>query len=143
MSTRTKIFAAAAALGVLVIVLARSEEPSAQLRALEADRMATYVPPGGTLVDADSQNEGFSLGKPGSARLTRLFKLSAGSSAPALADARSTATAAGWKLADELGAKRVASGRLELVVVLVEDARLLPDGVQPPALSVSLRHLGE
>jgi hypothetical protein len=146
-STRTKILAAAAVLGVLVIVLARGEESSAQLRALEADRMATYVPPGGTLVDSDSQNEGSSLGKPVSARLTRLFKLGAGAgaggSAPALADATATATSAGWKLAGELGTKRVASGRLELTVVLVEDARLLPDGVQPPALSVSLRHLGE
>ena len=31
--------------------------------------MATYVPPGGTLVDTDSQNEGTTLGKPVLARV--------------------------------------------------------------------------
>ena len=65
MSTRTKILAAVGALAFLVIVLSRGgEESSAQLQALEADPMATYVPPGGTLVDTDTQNEGTSLGKP-------------------------------------------------------------------------------
>ncbi len=110
--------------------------------------MATYAPPGGKLVDTDSQNEGSSLGKPVSARLTRLFQLGAGGSAQALADAREQATAAGW---NQVGAddedvfvadKRVASGRIELGVTLLEDARLLPDDVDPPALLVSLRHQG-
>ena len=65
MSTRTKILAAVAVLAVLVIVLTRGgEAPSAQLQALEGDPMASYVPPGGTLVDTVTQKEGTSLGKP-------------------------------------------------------------------------------
>ncbi len=151
MSTRTKILAAAAALGVLVIVLARGEEPSAQLRALEADRMAAYVPPGGTLVDTDSQNEGTSLGKPVSARYTRMFEIAAGTGEPALDHARAAATAAGWVVHPPSRAfpnvfvadKTVPSGRVELGVALFLDSRLLPDGVTPPTLQVSLRHLGE
>ena len=59
--------------------------------------MASYVPPGGTLVDTDSQNEGTSLGKPVS-RLSyaRMFELSAAAAAQALDHAREAAVAAGW-----------------------------------------------
>ena len=146
MSTRTKILAAVAALGLLVIVLSRGEEePSAQRRALEDDPMTSYVPPGGTLVDTDSRNEGTSLGKPVEASITRLFQLRA--SAQALDHARAAATDAGWKVAQTtdrgfLAKRRAASGRLELAVTLIEDALLLPDDLEPPALTVSLRHLG-
>ena len=71
MSTRTKILAAVAVLAVLVIVLSRGgEESSAQLQALEDDPMAAYVPPGGTFVDTETQNEGTSLGRPVSAQYT-------------------------------------------------------------------------
>ena len=152
MSTRTKLFAAAAALGVLVLALSRGEEPTAQRRALEADRMATYVPPGGTLVDADAQNEGTSLGKPVSARYTRLFELAPGSAERALEHARAAAVAAGWAPLEPTPSsgfpevfsadKRVPTGRLELGVTLFQDSRVLPDDVEPPALLVSLRHLG-
>ena len=38
--------------------------------------------------------------------------------------------------------KRAASGRLELAVVEFRDALLLPKDVKPPALQISLRHLG-
>ena len=147
MTTRTKLFAAAAALGVLVLALSRGDEPSERLGALRVDPMATYAPPGGDLVDTDAQNEGASLGEPVPARYTRLFQLGTGGTR-ALADARSAAIAAGWKRlggpASEtfVGTKRVPSGRIELTLVLVEDSRLLPDGVKPPALSVSLHHLG-
>ena len=92
MSTRTKILAGVAVLAVLVIVLARGEEPSAQLQALEDDPMAAYVPPGGTLVDTDSQNEGTALGKPVSASYTRMFELGAGAAARAVEHARAAAT---------------------------------------------------
>jgi hypothetical protein len=145
LSTRTKILAAVAALALLVIVLSRGEEPSAQRRALEDDPMASYVPPGGTLVDTDSRNEGTSLGKPVEASTTRLFQLRA--SAQALDHVRDAATDAGWTVAQTtdrgfLAERRAASGRLELAVTLIEDALLLPDDLEPPALTVSLRHLG-
>ena len=81
MSTRTKILAAVAVLAVVVIALSRGEEPDARLQGLKSDPMASYVPPGGTLVDSDSQNEGTSLGKPVSATYTRMFELTANAAA--------------------------------------------------------------
>jgi hypothetical protein len=145
-STRTKILAAVAALAVLVMVLGRGEEPSARLQALEADPMATYVPSGGTLVDTDSQNEGSSLGKPVSARYTRMFQLSPGAAARALEHAREAAEASGWVQVGRnervyAADKRVPSGRIDLAVTLFRNSLLLPDDVKPPALLVSLRHL--
>ncbi|MEO5576733.1 MAG: hypothetical protein ABIR67_02135 [Gaiellaceae bacterium] len=147
MSTRTALFVAAAAVGVLVIALARGEEPSGQQRALRDDPMATYVPQVGTLVDTDSQNEGSALGKPMFARFSRIFKLPAGSSERALRDAREAAVAAGWS---EVGSndrvfsadKQLPTGGARLGITLLEDPRLLRDDVEPPALLVSLRHLG-
>ena len=149
MSTRTKILAAVAVLAVLVIVLSRGgEESSAQLRALEDDPMAAYVPPGGTLVDTETQNEGTSLGKPVAAQYARMFELATAAAAGALEHSRAAAVAAGWTLTEKPGErgfvaeKRAASGRLELAVVRFRDALLLPAGVKPPALQISLRHLG-
>lgn len=148
MSTRTKILAAVAALAVLVVLLSRGEEPSARLEALKDDPMATYVPEGGTLVDADTQNEGTSLGKPVSAQYTRIFELTAAAAAGALERAREAAVAAGWTQAGTSGErgfvaeKRAPSGRLELAVTEFRDSLLLPDDVTPPALQVGLRHLG-
>ncbi len=146
MSTRTKILAAVAALGLLVIVLARGGEPSPERQALEDDPIASYVPPGGTLVDTDSQNAGTSLGKQVDATYTRLFQLRESAAPQALAHARAAAVAAGWTVTETTGRgflaeRRVLSGRLELAVSLVEDSLLLPDDVAPPALSVSLSHL--
>ena len=148
MSTRAKILAGVAALAVLVLALSGGDEPSARVQALEADPMATYVPPGGELVDTDTQNEGVSLGKPVRARYTRMFALPPGSSARALADARAAAEAAGWIQVGRTDAqvfaadKRVPSGRIELGVTVFRDSLLLPDDVQPPALLISLRHNG-
>jgi hypothetical protein len=147
LSTRTKVFVVAAALAVVVLVLARGEEPSEQMQALRDDPMASYAPTGGRLVDTESQNEGTSLGRPVLATYTRLFQLPGGSAGP-LEDARSAAAAAGWELTaatagkSVVGSKRVGSGPIELTLVLVEDPRLLPKDVKSPALSVSLRHLG-
>jgi hypothetical protein len=145
-STRTKILAAVAALGLLVIVLARGGEPSPERQALEDDPMASYAPPGGTLVDTDAGNAGTSLGKQVDAAYTRLFQLRESAAPQALAHARAAATADGWTVTETarrgfLAERRVPSGRLELAVTLVEDALLLPDDVAPPALSVSLSHL--
>ena len=149
MSTRTKILAAVAVLAVLVIVLTRGgEESSAQLQALEGDPMAAYVPPGGTLVDTVTQKEGTSLGKPVPAQYARMFELSAAAAPEALDHAHDAAVAAGWtrtKASGERGfvaEKRAASGRLELAVVQFRDALLLPADVKPPALQITLRHLG-
>jgi hypothetical protein len=148
-STRTKILAAVGALAALVLLLSRGGgESSAQLQALEDDAMASYVPPGGTLVDTDSKNEGTSLGKPVQAQLTRLFQVRAGQGQVALADAREAATADGWTPVGPatqrafVAEKELSEGRAGLTVTLVEDERLLPEGVKPPALSVSLRDLG-
>ena len=148
MSTRTKILVGVAALAVLVLALSRGGEPSSELTALEADPMATWTPPGGALVDTDSQSGGTVLGEPVSASYTRLFTVPASSAARALDDAEAAAKDAGWQSTSRSAKrsfsaeKRDASGRLALDVVLVEDERLLPDGVAPPALSVNLRHLG-
>ncbi len=147
MSTRTKILAAVAALAVLVIVLSRGEEPDARLQGLKSDPMATYMPPGGTLVDAKSENEGTSLGKPVSASYTRMFELGADAAAQALDHAGEAAVAAGWKIGEReprafVAEKTLPSGRAELVVGLFRDSLLLPKDVTPPALQISLRGLG-
>ena len=149
MSTRTKILVAVAALAVLVIALSRGgDEPSARLQTLEADPMATYAPPGGTLVDTDSQSEGTVLGEPVSASYTRIFELGAAAVAQALEHAREAAVAAGWTTEGEpnergfVAGKREQSGPVELGVSLFRDSRLLPDDVKPPALQITLRHLG-
>jgi hypothetical protein len=148
LSTRTKILAAVAALAVLVIALSRGGEPSPQLQQLQDDPMASYVPPAGTLIDSDSRGEGTSLGRPVQAQVTRLFQLAAGQGQRALADARDEAAASGWTMVGTptgrgfVARKQLADGRGELTAALVEDPRLLPKDAKPPALSVSLRHLG-
>ena len=145
MSTRTKILAAVAALALLVIVLARGGEPSPQRQALEDDPMASYVPPGGTLVNTTSENEGTSAGVYTDATFTREFQLPSGRGNEAVRDARAAAKAAGWvvgtsgaKVFD--ASKRVASGRVVLHVALLENPHLLPKGTKPPVLIVLLRH---
>jgi hypothetical protein len=150
-SLRSVVVAAATVgVGLLVFVLVRGEEPSAQLRALEADPLAVYVPQGGTLVDTSSQNEDTTFGKPISARLSRTFELAPGTAERSLQDARAAATAAGWVPLPPSSAfpnvvvasKRVPSGRIELGVTVLDDARVAARGMRPPALLVSLRHLG-
>jgi len=146
-STRTKILAAVAVLAVLVIALSRGEEPDARLQALKSDPTATYMPPGGTLVDTKSENAGTSLGKPVPASYTRMFELGADAAADALDHARAAAVAAGWKVGQReprafVAEKTLPSGRAELVVSLFRDSLLLPNDVRPPALQISLRGLG-
>ena len=149
MSTRTKILAGVAALAVLVIVLSRGGAPGPELQQLQDDPMAEYVPPGGALIDSASRNAGTSLGRPVEAQLTRLFQLPAQGGKDALADARDEAAAAGWMPAGTASERgfvartQLDDGEAELTVTLVEDARLLPEGAEPPALSVNLRRLRE
>jgi hypothetical protein len=149
LSTRTKILAAVAALAVLVIALSRGGETSPEVQQLQDDPMASYVPSGGTLIDSDSRGEGTSLGRPVHAQVTRLFQLAAGQGQSALADAGEEATARGWTTFGTptdrafVARKQLPGGRAELTVTLVEDERLLPKDAKPPALSVSLRRLGQ
>ena len=149
MSTRTKILVAVGALAVIVIALSRGGEPSPEVQQLRDDPIASYVPPGGTLIDSDSRGAGTSLGRPVQARLTRLFQLGAGQGQRALADAGDAAEARGWAAVSTptdrafVARKQLPGGRAELTVTLVEDARLLPKDAKPPALSVSLRQLGQ
>jgi hypothetical protein len=146
-STRTKILLVVAALAVLVIALSRGGKPTPEVVSLEGDRMAAYVPPGGTLVDTDRQTGGSVLGTPVSASYTRLFELARADAARSLAETEAAARKAGWRTIQASNGhgfsaeKRVGTGRLALAVVLVKDGRLLPDGVDPPALSVNLRRL--
>jgi hypothetical protein len=148
LSTRTKILAAVAALAVFVIALSRGGAPSPELQQLNEDPMASYVPPSGTLIDSESRSEGTSLGRPVDAQVTRLFQLPASQGKRALADARDDAAASGWKTVGNpsgrgfVARKQLTDGRGELTVALVQDPRLLPEEAKPPALSVSLRHLG-
>jgi hypothetical protein len=143
-STRTKILAAVAALAVLVIVLSRGEDPDARLQGLKSDPTASYMPPGATLVDAKSENEGTSLGKPVPASYTRMFELGADAAGDAIDHAREAAVAAGWEVGERqprafVAEKTLPSGRAELVVSLFRDSLLLPKDVAPPALQISLR----
>ncbi len=148
MSARTAILAAAAALGVLAIALARSGGPSDRVRALEADPIAAYVPPGGRLVHTSSQNEGSALGKPVFARYIRMFQLTGRSSKQSFAAARTKAKASGWIAVGKpdphvfVADKHAPSGRIELGITLFGDPLLLPNDVKPPALLISLRHNG-
>ena len=151
MSRRAGILVATAALGVVVFALLPGRGPSAQVRALKADAMAGYVPQGGTLVQTRSQNEGTALGKPVRAELSRMFELTAGGADARLQQARAAAKSAGWThLTPDFtvaGAtafsakKRGPAGRTELDVTFYADSTLLGDGVEPPALRVTLRRL--
>ena len=127
------------------------DEDSAQLDALRADPMASYVPPGGELVDTEEQREGeTTLGKPQQAKLSRLFALS-GDGEDALDDALAAAEDAGWNLDGEpqqsvggvvgLGSRTLETGQARIAVTLYADGSALRDDVSPPALKVSLEHL--
>lgn len=119
---------------------------SAQLRALQADPMARYVPESSRLTRAHSSPEGVSLGKPHQAKLTRLFTLS-GAPRTRLEAAVRHARASGWRLERTLhgavGEKRLARGRAVLTISLLLEEGLLPSELQPPVLTLGLTHLGE
>ena len=106
--------------------------------------MASYVAPGGR---SSTPTPGTRARPRQAGRSLVHAALSGAPSAQALDLARAAATEAGWTVGETtergfLAERRVASGRLELAVTLIEDAQLLPDDLEPPALSVSLRHLG-
>lgn len=152
MSNKSIVVAAAAVLAVAAAIAVWSrDEASAQLRALRADPMATYAPPGGELVDTDEQNEGTTFGKPVAARVSRMFELPAGDAERELADAVAAAVAAGWTIEGEperslgdlvaLGDRELPTGRAQLALTLFTGVRPVPGGISAPALRVSLEHL--
>ena len=152
MPNKAVLIAAAAVLAVAAAIAVRSRDaPSEQLRALQTDPIAAYAPPGGELVDTDEQNEGTTLGKPVRARYTRLFAVGGANPERVLDEAIAAAEAAGWTVEGGrrqgvgglvgLGDKRLATGRAQLGLTVFTDARVLRDGVSPPALKVSLEHL--
>jgi hypothetical protein len=151
-SNKAILAAAAVVLLVAAAIAVRSgKEPSAQLRALQADPMAEYAPAGAALVDTDEQNEGTTFGKPVAARSVRLFAVSGASPERVLADALAAAEAAGWTLEQPQrsalgglvaqGSKRLPTGTARLGLTIFLDATVLPDDARPPALRVSLEHL--
>lgn len=153
MSNKAIVVAAAAVLAVAAaIALWARDEPSAQLQALQADQIAEYEPAGGELVDTDEQNEGKTFGKPVAARYARLFVLPAANPEGALEDALAAAKAAGWSVEEPRhgalgglvgqGSKQLSTGPARLAMTLFLDATVLPDDVRPPALRISLEHLG-
>lgn len=153
MSGKAIVVAAAAVLAVAAAIALRSRDaPSPQLRALQSDPMAQYVPQGGKLADTDEQNEGTTFGKPVAARYVRLFGLPSSDPEGALEDAIAAAEAAGWTVEGARrgslggivgqGTKRLSTGTAHLGLTLFLDATVLRDSVRPPALRISLEHLG-
>lgn len=157
MGSRTRIGTAVAALAAAAVTVALAgcggDEPSAQLAALEEDPMAAYEPAGAELVDTEEQSEGeTTLGKPQLARHARVFALGAADGEEALEAALAAARDAGWTFEGPvqdgvggkvgLATKRLETGRARLAVSLLTDERVLREGVSPPALKISLEHLG-
>jgi hypothetical protein len=108
----------------------------AGLRALRDDPMATYVPPGGRLVQEDAsgaEDGGGLLGKPAEATLRRTFAV--GDADAALEAAAGAARDAGWSLEAPLPGLGVA-GRKPGMTVSVS----LPPGAEAPRITVALTH---
>jgi hypothetical protein len=122
---------------------------SEQLRALKADPMGKYVPLRGRLVESHgrSERETGTLAKAQPASYHRLFSLQPADAQAALRASLGAARTAGWELREApdgrsaVGEKRLPTGPGILTIVLTEDARLLPEGVGAPALSIALEHV--
>lgn len=142
-----------AAATVLVPLGCGGEEPSAQLRALRADPLASWEPPQAALAEESEQSEGeTTLGKPQLARVRRLFALQ-GSAENAFEAAVAAAEKAGWRLDGEpipstfggrvaLARRELDTGSARLSISVLTDRRLLPEDVPPPALLILLEHVG-
>lgn len=152
MSNKVILVAAAAVLAVAATIALRArDEPSAQLRALQADPMAEYTPRGGELAETSEQNEGTTFGKPVAARYVRLFGLPRADPEGALDDALAAAESAGWTVEEPQrgalggvigqGTKQLSTGTARLALTLFLDATVLRDRVRPPALRIQLEHL--
>jgi hypothetical protein len=119
---------------------------SAQLRALRADPVAAYSPPGARLLRtvATPERAGGSFLKQQEARYVRQFavpeRASGARASRAVAEA---ARKAGWEIRQGvpddsfLGDKRVATGLARLTIGLGPGGRLEP---APPTLTIALKH---
>lgn len=124
----------------------------AQLHALQADPLGTHQPAGARQVsssDETQSNRGL-LGKPREAHVERLWA-PLRSPDGAFEAAVQVARTAGWRV-DTLDGERdgdqrvallskwMASGNASAAVTLLREQAGLPDGTNPPALSITLTH---
>jgi len=118
---------------------------SAQLRALRADPIAAYKPPGARLLStvAAPERAGGSLHKPQEARYLRQFAVPDGAGgARAARTAAQAARRAGWSIREGalhdsfLGDKRLATGPARLTIGLGPGPQLEPS----PTLTIALKH---
>jgi hypothetical protein len=128
-------------------LLSRGDGDSAQLRALRADPIARYSPPGARQFRtvATPERAGGSFLKQQEARYLRLFAVPEGAggarAARAVAEA---ARRAGWEVSEGgfddsfHGDKRLATGPARLTVVLGRGPEVEPS----PTLTISLKHSG-
>ena len=124
------------------------EVNDAPLRSLQADPMGSYSPPGARLVRNRGEGErtGGLMGKPSEAHLRRLFALPASRADAAFSDAVDAARAAGWTVEEVysatgvVGDKRLPSGNAYMTIIVATDRRLMPEGVQPQTIGISLGH---
>jgi len=147
---RTIAIAAVAILAVAVgaFSLTRSGDESEYLRALKADSMARYAPPGVRLVRSSETDEraGGGFSKQQEARLTRVLAVPAAAAEGAVAAAADAARAAGWIVRDAIvgtgvtGTKRLPSGRASISILLTISRAQLPTGIEGPAVTIGLRH---
>ena len=151
MSAKGRGYLVAIAAGVLLVfagavfVLSRGDGDSAQLRALRADPIAAYSPPGARLLSTVSAPEraGGSFLKPQEARYLRQFAVDDGASGARAARAvAEAARRAGWHIREGalddsfLGDKRLATGPARLTIGLGPGPQLKPS----PTLTISLKH---
>ena len=111
-------------------------DEGAALQALRGDAMASYVPPGGRLLqeDASGEKDGSGLmSKPAEASLHRTFAV--GDADAALTATADAARDAGWTLEPPLPGLGVA-GRKPGMTFSVS----LPPGAEAPRVTVSLTH---
>jgi hypothetical protein len=126
-------------------VLLRGDGDSAQLRAMRADPIAAYSPPGARLLrtHATPERAGGSFLKPQEAWYQRLFAVPEGAGGVrALRAVAEAARAAGWEISGGIpersvrANKHLATGPARLTVVLAPE----PDLDPTPTLSIALIH---
>jgi len=143
------ILAVALAAATVVAVTRGDDDAGAQLNALKADPMAHYVPPQSRLAKtvAVSDRGGGAFTKQQTAKYTRLFSLSSPRPELALEDAVAAAATAGWMVSEAIagvaatGRRRLKTGPATLAISLTRTAGGLPEGVEAPAISVTLVHV--
>ena len=111
--------ALAAATVAAVVFVGGSDDGSAQLRALEADPMARYVPPDASLERSTARAERSTgtISQAQPAKLSRVFSIAASGAPCALHESIAAGRAAGWQLRETrgglgaTGTKQLGTGR--------------------------------